>query len=109
MANTTLHSQDRLSGLIGQTLNPDLHEEDLEKGDDEPEKQTPQLSHENSYEEEQRHSEEAEVSWEDDPANAHNWPKAVRIYHTAIPCKLNRCSTTSDLLLISQLRSRSWG
>jgi hypothetical protein len=86
MENT--YSQNRWSGLTGQTLDLNARETDLEKGDDETQKETPRASYEENRQIDHVSPEVTEMPWEDDPANAHNWSHASRIFHTAVPGKI---------------------
>src|ERR1700712_4857875 len=87
MADAFSQLQNRWSDLTGHNVKPKCQEGYLEQGNDESQKETPRSSHEGNRQEEHNLPEATELLWEEDPANAYNWSKASRIYHTAVPCK----------------------
>lgn len=68
------------------TLNQSAEDSDTDKDSSESQ-ETLRESHENNRQAEQSSPEEKELPWEDDPANAHNWSKPSRYFHSVVPCE----------------------
>lgn len=91
------------SGVAGQTLNPSSEGPDVENGDTEAPKDISRMSHENHRKEEPVPPKSAQIPWEDDPANAHNWSRSSRLFHSALPGKTTVNRTTHSLVFMLRL------
>ncbi|RDI77046.1 hypothetical protein Vi05172_g12982 [Venturia inaequalis] len=77
-----LHRQPWLTSL---TPSSSAEGSELQKEDSEIQKETPRASHENNRQVEQCSPKTEAVPWEEDPANAHNWSKPSRYFHSIVP------------------------
>lgn len=83
--STNSRSVNSRSGLVSQASNTNATFSGIERENTETQNGTPRANHDSRREEQQTLRETGEIPWEEDPANAHNWSQASRVFHSIVP------------------------